>query len=143
LTLAAGESGTRTLLRFALAAFYGVAAGFHLATPAPFLRITPAWVPHPAAVIALTGIAELSGAAALVQPFSPMLRRAAGIGLALYALCVWPANVNHMLIDLARPDRGWGLAYHVPRMFAQPLLIWLALWVSGAVDWPFRRSGLR
>src|SRR5690606_40580126 len=60
------------------------------------------------------------------------------IGLALYALCVWPANVNHMLMDLAAPDGGWGLAYHGPRMLAQPLVIWLALWCGDVTDWPFR-----
>lgn len=99
----------------------------------------PHWVPIPGTVIALTGIAELCGAAALAQPFSPGLRRAGGVGLALYALCVWPANVNHMMMDMARPDHGWGLAYHVPRMLAQPVLIWLALWTGGAIEWPFRR----
>ena len=62
----------------------------------------------------------------------PALRRAGGIGLALYALCVWPANVNHMLIDLARTDGGGlPLAYHLPRLAAQPLLIWAALWAAG------------
>ena len=34
--------------------------------------------------------------------------RAAGIGLALYALCVWPANFQHMTLDLAHPDQGSG-----------------------------------
>ena len=101
--------------------------------PGPFLSITPGWVPWPAQVIYWTGLAEIAGALALLQPFGPYLRKAAGIGLALYALCVWPANVNHMLIDLARPDDGWGLAYHIPRMLAQPLLIWLALWTGGVI----------
>ena len=135
--LAAGGV-TRTTLRWLLAWLYAVAGYFHLTTPEPFLRITPAWVPMPQTVIMLTGIAEFAGAAALLQPWSPWLRKAGGIGLALYALCVWPANVNHMLMDLARPDQGWGLAYHVPRMIAQPLLIWLALWTSGTTDWPVR-----
>lgn len=97
-------------------------------------------MPIPSTVIALTGVAELCGAGALIQPFSLRLRRAGGIGLALYALCVWPANINHMTMDMARPDHGWGLAYHVPRMLAQPVLIWLALWTSGAINWPFRRK---
>ena len=131
---------TRKALRWLLAAFYAVAGYFHLAAPAPFLRITPEWVPYPATIITLTGLAELAGAAALSQPWSLPLRRAAGIGLALYALCVWPANINHMLMDLARPDHGWGLAYHIPRMIAQPVLIWLALWVGEVVDWPFGRA---
>ena len=58
------------------------------------------------------------------------LRAAAGWGLALYALCVWPANINHFIMDMARPDGGLGLAYHVPRMIAQPVIIWLAILVS-------------
>ena len=123
-------SRLRIPLRCLLALFYAVAGYFHLANPQPFLTITPAWVPVPELVIALTGVAELAGAVGLLQPFSPQLRRAAGWGLAAYALCVWPANYNHMLLDLARPDHGLGLGYHIPRLLAQPVLIWLALWVS-------------
>ena len=129
----------RQALRIALGALYAAAGALHLALPAPFLRITPGWVPFAPLVIALTGLAELAGAAALVQPWHRPLRRAAGWGLAAYALCVWPANVNHMLIDLARPDHGLGLGYHAPRLLAQPLLIWAALWAGGATDWPFAR----
>ena len=121
---------TRTVLRWILALFYAAAGAIHLINPAPFLTIMPPLVPAPAAVVALTGIAELLGAAGLVQPWSPALRRAAGWGLAAYALCVWPANVQHMLNDMARPDQGLGLAYHVPRLAFQPVLIWLAWWVS-------------
>ncbi len=127
----------QAILRTLLALFYAFAGYRHLAGPAPFLQITPGWVPYPEAVILWTGIAELAGAAALLQPWSKPLRQAGAAGLALYALCVWPANVNHMLIDMARPDGGWGMAYHLPRMLAQPVLIWLALWTGGVIDWPF------
>ena len=64
----------------------------------------------------------------------------AGIGLALYALCVWPANIHHFALDMAKEGGGLGLGYHVPRMIAQPVLIWLALWVGGATNWPLRRA---
>lgn len=133
----------RSALRCALALLYLAAGVLHLAVPHPFVSIVPPWVPAPATVVTLTGLAELAGAAGLLQPWSPSLRRAAGWGLAAYALCVWPANVQHMLIDLARPGRGLGLAYHIPRLAAQPLLIWLAWWVSGARDWPFRAVSRR
>ena len=122
-----------------MALFYAVAGLFHLFLPGPFIHITPHWVPYPAMVITLTGVAELAGSAGLIQPLSQRLRLAAGWGLAAYALCVWPANVQHMLLDMARPDQGAGLGYHIPRLAAQPLLIWLALWVSEAIDWPLRR----
>ena len=129
----------RTALRWLLAAFYAYAGYKHIADPKPFLQIMPGAVPYPGAVVFWTGVAELLGAAALAQPFSRELRKAGGIGLALYALCVWPANVNHMLMDMAKPDGGWGMGYHVPRMLAQPIIIWLALWTGGVTDWPFRR----
>lgn len=120
----------RIVLRWLLAALYLLAGVIHLVNPAPFLTITPSWVPAPEAVVLLTGVAEILGAIGLVQPWSLPLRRAAGWGLALYALCVWPANINHFIMDLARADGGLGLGYHVPRMFAQPVIIWLAWWVS-------------
>ncbi len=128
----------RSGLRLLLAAFYGYAGYAHIAAPQPFLQIMPPQIPFPEAVVFWTGIAELLGAAGLLQPWSAAIRRAAGIGLALYALCVWPANINHLLMDLASQDGGMGLGYHIPRMIAQPILIWLALWVSGTTDWPFR-----
>ena len=122
----------RIVLRWLLAVFYFAAGVVHLGNPAPFLTITPSWVPAPEAVVLLTGVAEILGAIGLVQPFSAKLREAAGWGLALYALCVWPANINHFIMDMAKADGGLGLGYHVPRMFAQPVIIWLAWWVSRA-----------
>lgn len=129
----------RAILRYVLAASYALAGYFHLADPQPFLAIMPAWVPMPDAVVFWTGIAELLGAVALAQGFSPQLKKAGAIGLALYAVCVFPANIHHFALDMARPDGGLGLGYHVPRMFAQPLLVWLALWTGGVTDWPLRR----
>jgi len=123
----------RPIVRTLLAILYLVAGLLHLILPAPFISITPEWVPDPALVIALTGMAELAGAVGLVQGWWPWLRRAAGCGLAAYALCVWPANIHHMMMDMARADHGLGWAYHGPRMLAQPLLIWAALWSSGAI----------
>ncbi|MEH6684419.1 MAG: DoxX family protein [Qipengyuania sp.] len=129
----------RHTLRWLLAAFYTFAGYVHLANPAPFLSIMPTWVPAPEAVVLWTGIAELLGAAALAQWASLSLRRAGAIGLALYAVCVFPANIHHFALDLARPGGGLGLGYHGPRMIAQPLVVWLALWTGGVTDWPLRR----
>lgn len=139
----AGGSAGRwgALGRWVLALLYLTAAGFHLAKPGPFLGIMPGWVPWPDAVVLWTGLAEAAGALALLQPWWRSLRRAGAIGLALYAVGVFPANVNHMLLDLAKPDHGLGLAYHVPRLLAQPLLVWLALWSGGVTSWPRRLRG--
>ncbi len=129
----------RTILTYLLAIFYAYAGYRHIVAPDPFLLITPAWVPMPETVVMLTGVAEIAGAIALAQPWSRKLRQAGGIGLALYALCVWPANINHMAMDMASEDGGFGLGYHVPRMIAQPIIIWLALWCGRVTNWPFRQ----
>lgn len=131
------RAAARPILRWVLALFYALAGVIHLVRPAPFLTIMPPFVPAPEAVVLLTGVAEILGAIGLVQPFSRKLRQAAGWGLALYALCVWPANINHFIIDMARADGGLGLGYHIPRMFAQPVIIGLALWVGDCL--PLRR----
>lgn len=126
----------RTVARYVLAALYTLAGVAHLTRPDGFVAITPHWVPAPALVVALTGIAELAGATGLMVP---PLRRAAGIGLALYALCVWPANINHALNDIALGGVRLGWWYHGPRLALQPVIIWWPLWASSVIDWPFRR----
>ena len=129
----------RAVLRWLLGLLYLAAGYFHLATPRPFLEITPAWVPAPEQVVRWTGIAEIAGAIALLQPWSAHWRHAGGFALTLYAICVFPANINHLIIDLARADGGFGLAYHIPRLAFQPVLAWLALWTGGVTNWPFAR----
>jgi uncharacterized membrane protein len=132
-----GRDGpARRIARWVLAGAYLFAGVAHLRSPAGFVAITPDWVPYPAQVVALTGLAEIAGAIGLMVP---RVRKAAAIGLALYALCVWPANLNHALNDI--PVRGIHLGwwYHAPRLALQPLIIWWALWAGGVTDWPFRR----
>lgn len=124
-------------LRLLLALVYLMAGIAHLRSPAGFVAITPSWVPFPHEVVALTGIAEIAGAIGLMLP---RFRYAAGIGLALYALCVWPANVNHAVNDIALGGRHLSWWYHGPRLAFQPVIIWSALWVALVTDWPFRKS---
>jgi uncharacterized membrane protein len=126
----------RKTFRISLAIFYGGAGILHLASPAGFLAITPDWVPFPEAVVALTGLAEIAGAVGLMIP---RFRKAAGVGLALYALCVWPANFNHAINDSTIGEANLSWWYHGPRLALQPVIIWLALWVGGVTDWPFRK----
>ncbi|HEX7742456.1 MAG TPA: DoxX family protein [Sphingobium sp.] len=132
------DSPVRTAARWLLSAFYLTAGIAHLARPGGFVAITPAWAPWPAELVALTGIAEIAGAIGL---HIPPLRRAAGIGLALYALCVWPANINHAVNDIPLGGLHLSWWYHGPRLLLQPFIIWWALWASLATDWPFRRKG--
>ena len=127
----------RTALRWLLALLYFIAGVAHIRSPGGFLQITPDWVPFPDAVVFLTGVAEIAGAVALAAV--PRLRVAAGIALALYALCVFPANINHAINDIAIGGRDLDWSYHGPRLAFQPVLIWLALWVGEATEWPFTR----
>lgn len=126
----------RTIARLVLSAVYALAGVAHLLRPGGFLAITPHWVPMPELVVAMTGVAELAGAIGLMIP---RLRPAAGIGLALYALCVWPANINHALNDIPLGGAHLSWWYHGPRLALQPVIFWWALWASGVTDWPFRR----
>ena len=124
----------RRFARWLLAAAYLAAGVMHLRLPALLLAITPAWVFWPREVIIATGIAEIAGAIGLLTRRS---RRAAGWALAAYAVCVYPANIQHALNDLGD---GTGLSwwYHGPRLAAQPLIVWWALWASGVTAWPWR-----
>ncbi|MEE9432982.1 MAG: DoxX family protein [Sphingorhabdus sp.] len=130
------ESKMRMIWRCLMALFYLLAGIAHLRVPDGFLAITPGWVPYPETVIIVTGIAEIAGAIALMIP---RLRYAAGLGLALYALCVWPANIHHAFANVAVDGQTLSWWYHAPRLLLQPVIIWLALWVGGVTNWPFRR----
>lgn len=131
------EGWKRRLFRYLLALIYLVAGIAHIKSPAGFLQITPDWVPFPEQVILLTGIAEIAGAVGLLIP---RIRYAAGIGLALYALCVYPANINHALNNIAIGGATANWLYHGPRLAFQPVFIWWALIAGGVINWPFGKN---
>ena len=127
----------RFVLRWLLVAFYLFAGVMHVAKPQVFLRVVPYWVPMPLETVIATGVCELLGAIGLLIP---RLRRFAAIMLALYAVCVFPANIKHML-DFAHSGAAWtGWFYHGPRMLLQPVIVWWSLYAGGVIDWPWRRS---
>jgi uncharacterized membrane protein len=127
----------RAAMRWLLAVFFAGAGYLHLTAPDALLAITPGWVPFAPQVIFATGLFEFAAALALV---TRPLRRWAGIALAVYALCVWPANVKHAFeaIDIAGLPSSWW--YHAPRLALQPVIVWAALFASGVIDWPWRRK---
>ena len=130
----------RAALRAALALVYLAAGALHLSAPDAFLPIRPDRAIREGLtardVVLLTGGCEILGAVALL---TPRLRRLAGVMLAAYAVCVFPANLKHAFAGVhveGLPD-SW--AYHAPRLAAQPLLVWAALFAAGVTDWPLRR----
>ena len=124
---------SRLRWRLPLMAAYGFIGTVHLAAPDAFLPIIPDWVPAPRLTVIVTGLCELAGVLGLA--WGPT-RRWAGIGLALYAVCVFPANLKHAFEGIAvpgLPDSWW---YHGPRLAFQPVFVWWALYAARVIDWP-------
>jgi uncharacterized membrane protein len=98
-------------LRHGLALFYGLAGLSHFVWPDTFMAIMPDAVPYPYQVVIFTGLCQIAGALGLL---TERFRRLAGAMLALYAICVFPANLKHALMALegtAWPESIW---YHGP-----------------------------
>jgi uncharacterized membrane protein len=88
-------------------------AGFiHLQSPDAFLPIMPNWAPAPREVILITGIYEIAGALGLV---TRSFRWWAAVMLALYAVCVFPANIKHAFENVQLPQLPSSWWYHGPR----------------------------
>ncbi len=115
----------RAILRVVLAVFM-IAIGLdHFANPDFFVRIVPRVLPAPLLLVQVSGFFEVLGGAGLLVP---RVRRAAGIGLVLLYIAVFPANVNMCV----HPELGgsiplWALWVRLP---IQIVFIALALWVS-------------
>jgi uncharacterized membrane protein len=131
------DSTPRAVMRWMMGALYITAGIAHLAVPEKFLLITPAWVPFAPQVIFATGLCELAGAVALM---TKPLRAWAGLALAAYAICVWPANFKHAIDGIDMPYLGTSWFYHGPRLALQPVLVWWSLYSAGLIDWPWRRQ---
>jgi len=127
-------------MRVVMAAFFAAGFVLHLRATDALVSITPDWVPYPRAVVLITGLFELAGAASLLVP---RLRHITGIVLALYVLAVWPANFKHAFEHIVIPpvpDSWW---YHAPRLALQPVIAWWALFSTRVIDWPFGRRGFQ
>jgi len=109
------------------AAFF-LAAGFlHFVRPVPFVKIVPPLLPHPSALVYISGAAEIAGGLGLLIP---PLRRVAAWGLVALLIAVFPANI-YMAVDRIQvtvaPLPVWTLWARLPLQF---VLIWWVLWCS-------------
>ena len=126
----------RAIMRWILAAIYFAAGVMHLAVPDKLLLITPSWVPFAPQVIFFTGVFELVASIALItRPF----RFWAGIALAVYAVCVWPANFKQAIYGIELPYIPNSWFYHGPRLAFQPIIVWWALYCANVINWPWRK----
>lgn len=117
----------RRRLRAVLAAIMVGIGALHFLVPAPFVKIVPAYLPAPVALVMISGFFEILGGLGLLVP---RVRRPASVGLVLLYLAVFPANVNMAL----HPEIG--AAYGIPvwslwaRLPLQAVFIVWALWVG-------------
>jgi uncharacterized membrane protein len=102
----------------------------HLLTPDRYIPMVPTIVPHPDLIVAFTGLCEIAGGIGLLLP---RVRKLAGIMLALYFVCVFPANVKNALDGLSvdgLPSAQW---YYWIRLLFQPLAVWWALFAAEVI----------
>lgn len=112
---------TNTPGTFLLAAFFIIGGIMHFVLPDAYAGVMPPWLPWHAALVAISGMAEIAGGiGVLVTP----LRRAAGWGLIALSLAVLPANVQMLQDGLATGRPAWQIALLVIRLPLQAALIW-------------------
>jgi len=106
----------------------------HLVMPGRYLPMMPGFLPWHYGIVFFTGFCELAGAVGLLVS---RFRWLAGIMLAIYFVCVFPANIQNAIEGLSvegLPASNW---YYWVRLAFQPLVIWWSLYSSKAIDWPF------
>jgi uncharacterized membrane protein len=76
-------------------ALFIAAGAMHFIRPAMYETIVPPQLGHAGALVMVSGLAEIAGGLGLMIP---RMRRAAGIGLIVLLVAVWPANI-YMALD--------------------------------------------
>ncbi len=117
----------KEILRVILAVCIVVAGVLHFAVPVPFIRIVPGFLPHPAALVYISGVIEIGlGVALLAPPISHL----AAWGLVALFIAVYPANLNMAIngIEISGiPNTWWFQAIRLPFQFV--LIAW-AYWYT-------------
>ena len=121
-------SATKRVLLVVMAAFYVVAGAHHFLRPDFYLVMMPPYLPAPAALVAISGAAEIAlGLLVLV----PAFRHAAAWGLVLLLVAIFPANVHIALNDVPVFGAREGLGvWNWVRLPFQAVLIAWAWWYT-------------
>lgn len=77
-----------------LGGFFVLAGVLHFVIPDFYLAMMPPWLPAHQELVALSGVAEILGG---IGVLSARWRSAAGVGLLLLLLAVFPANIQMLL----------------------------------------------
>ncbi len=127
--------------RLLLAGIFAFAGVMHFVIPASYVGIMPPWLPWHRGLVYLSGVLEIAGGVGLLIPRT---RRAAGIGLILLLIAVWPANLQMVLNARTATAPAWHQALLWLRLPLQLVLVWWvwrATRVRGANEVFLRRRG--
>ena len=116
-----------SLSRGLLGSIFAVAGVLHFLAPGRFERIVPPYLPLHRELVYLSGAAEILGGLGLLPKRT---RRAAGSGLVLLLIAVWPANVQMLIDARTSHEPRWWLALLWTRL---PLQVGLIAWVWRAI----------
>ncbi len=109
------------LARTVFGALFVLAGVLHFLVPSYYHAIIPSYLPFPATLVAVSGVAEIAGGLGLlIAPLRPI----AGIGLIVLLIAVFPANV-----EMLRQARAQGVSGIVEA------LLWLRLPFQGVLIW--------
>lgn len=109
--------------RIVLAALFAFAGTMHFIIPGQYVAVMPPALPLHRELVYLSGALEIAGGIGLLIPHT---RRAAGIGLILLLLAVWPANLQMLLDARAAGASAWAQTLLLLRL---PLQLVLIAWV--------------
>lgn len=115
----------QTVVRFLFGAFFIVAGVTHFTNEAFFKSIVPPYLPWPAAIVYVSGVAEIALGILLMLPATTAV---AAWGLIALLIAVFPANV-HMALhpELYRAISRTALLVRLP---IQGVLIAVAYWFT-------------
>ena len=89
----------KTIFRILLGLFFIIGGAAHFASPDPYIKMMPPYIPFHLAMVYLSGVVEIAGG---VLVLIPATQRIGGWVLMLTLLAIFPANV-HMAINGVQP----------------------------------------
>jgi uncharacterized membrane protein len=113
------KTTTKRSWQWCVGLFFIAAGANHFINPKPYLSMMPSYLPAHAALVQISGVAEILGGAGVLLACS---RRLAAWGLILLLVAVFPANLNvalHGWPEVNLP--GWALWCRLP---LQVIFIW-------------------
>lgn len=103
----------------------------HFAKPAPYVRIVPPQLPHPEALVYISGFFEILGGIGLLIPYVSV---AAAWGLFALYIAVFPANINMTMNDIELEGIPHNQVLYWIRLPLQAVLLAWAWWYTRNPD---------